>query len=78
MKKKTTILFALSFLLVVWASASTHSSRIAGTSPGNIAEGMYTIVGWSSHLCLEIPNSSCMSGIGLQTFDCDPAGASNN
>src|SRR5712691_4900240 len=78
MKKGTTILFTLSFLLVVWANARTHSSPIAGTSLGNIAEGMYTIVGWSSHLCLEIPNSSCTSGVGLQTFDCDPAGASNN
>jgi Ricin-type beta-trefoil lectin domain len=78
MKKKTTILFALSCLLVVWADATTHSSPIAGTSPGNIAEGMYTIVGWASHRCLEIPNSSCASGVGLQLFDCDPAEASNN
>ncbi len=82
MKKLITILFALSFLLVLWASAKTHSSPIpkasAGSIPGNIAEGMYTIVGWASHRCLEIPASSCASGIGLQTFDCDPAEASNN
>jgi len=78
MKKKTTILFALSFLLVVLANARTHSSPVAGTSPGNIAEGIYTIVGWASHRCLEVPNGSCISGVGLQTFDCDRADASNN
>ena len=78
MKKGTTILFALSFLLVVLANARTHSSPVAGPSPGNIAEGIYTIVGWASHRCLEVPNGSCISGIGLQTFDCDPADASNN
>jgi len=83
MKKGATIsfaliLFALSFLLVLWGSAKTHSSPIAGAAPGNIPEGMYTIVGWANHLCLEIPNNSCASGVGLQTFDCDPADASNN
>ena len=78
MKKKTTILFALSLLLVVWANARTHSSPVAGPSPGNIAEGMYTIVNWADHRCLEIPNSSCANGVGLQTFDCDKSGTSNN
>ena len=78
MKTKTTILFALSLLLVVWANARTHSIPVAGTSPGNIAEGTYTIVSWADHRCLEIPNSSCANGVGLQTLDCDPAGTSNN
>ena len=78
MKKGTTILFALSFLLVLWTNAKTHSSPITRAAAGNIADGMYTIVGWASHRCLEVPNSSCGSGIALQTFDCDPAEASNN
>lgn len=78
MKKATTILFALSFLLVLWANGKTHSSPITKASAGNIPDGMYTIVGEASHRCLEVPNSSCESGIGLQTFDCDPAEASNN
>ena len=78
MKKWTTILFALSLLLVLWANARTHSSPIPRASAGNIADGMYTIVGWSSHRCLEVPNSSCASEMGLQTFDCDPTEASNN
>lgn len=78
MKKKTAILFALSFLLVVWANTPTHSSPGAGTSPGNIAEGMYTIVNWADHRCLEVPNSSCANGVGLQTFDCDKTDVSNN
>ncbi|GEM_PF-1110188 len=110
MKKLITILFTLSFLLVLWADAKTRSgpiddqdigleargrfARVSSTlssrviNPlatasgsvyaGNIAEGMYTIVGWASHRCLEIPASSCTSGIGLQTFDCDAAGASNS
>ncbi len=77
MKKGTTILLALSFLLVLWANARTHSSPIK-TSAGNIPDGMYTIVGEASRRCLEVPNSSCASGIGLQTFDCDRTEASNN
>jgi hypothetical protein len=76
MKKATMILFALSFLLVLWANGKTHF-QIAKPFAGNIPEGMYTIVGESSHRCLEIPNNSC-TAIGLQTFDCDPSDASNN
>ena len=78
MKKGITILFALSFLLVLWANARTDSNPITNPSPGNIADGMYTIVGWASRRCLEVPNSSCGSGIGLQRFDCDRTEASNN
>lgn len=78
MKKASTILFALSFLLVLWANGTTHSSQITKHPPGNIPDGMYIIVGESSHRCLEIPNSSCRDEIGVQTFDCDPADASNN
>ena len=110
MKKGTTILFALSVVLVIWADARTHSSPIddQGTGldarskyakvassfsgrvvnplatasssvyTGNIPDGMYTIVGEASRRCLEVPNSSCGSGIGLQTFECDKTEASNN
>jgi hypothetical protein len=78
MKKGTTILFALSFLLLLWANTKTHSSPITKAAAGNIPDGMYTIVGEASRRCLEIPNSSCGSEAGLQTFDCDPTEASNN
>src|SRR5438132_13294758 len=47
-------------------------------SPGNIADGIYTIVGEASRRCLEVPSSSCATRIGLQTFDCDKSEASNN
>lgn len=78
MKKRTTILFALPFLLVLWANAETHPNNSTAVSIGNIPEGMYTIVGESSHRCVEIPNSSCRDKVGLQIFDCDPADAVNN
>lgn len=78
MKKGTTILFALSVLLVLWANAETHSNTIPKAAPGNIPDGMYTIVGESSHRCIEVPNSSCRDKVGLQIFDCDSTDASNN
>ena len=77
MKKATTILFGLSFLLVFWANDTTHSGQIPKRPPGNIPDGMYIIVGEASHRCLDIPNGSCRSEIGLQTFECDPTDASN-
>ena len=77
MKKATTILFALSFLLVLWANGETHSSQITNGA-GNIPDGMYMIVGEASHRCVEVANSSCRDGVGLQLFDCDPTDASNN
>ena len=46
--------------------------------PGNIADGMYTIVGEASKRCLEVPNNSCAAAVPLQTFDCDRTDASNN
>ncbi len=78
MRKSATILFALSFLLVLWADGTTHSTQLAKRPPGNIPDGMYSIVGEGSHRCLEIPNSSCRTEIGLQTLDCDPTDKSNN
>ena len=77
MKKRTTILCALFFLLL-WAGGKTHSSQTATPASGNIPDGMYSIVGESNRRCLEIPNSACGSDIGLQTFDCDPTDVSNN
>lgn len=76
MKKPVTILFALSFLL--GSNGTSHSSQMAKPSAGNIPDGMYMIVGEGSHRCLEIPNDSCRSESGLQTFDCDPTEKSNN
>jgi hypothetical protein len=55
--------------------ATTNGSVNA---PGNIAEGTYTIVGWASHRCLEIPASSCASGLPLQTYECDRTEKTNN
>src|SRR5438876_5884291 len=56
----------------------TSFGALSPHSPGNIADGMYTIVGEASRRCLEVPSSSCATGIGLQTFDCDKSEASNN
>ena len=78
MKKLATILFALSFLLVLWANGKTHSSSIIRAAAGNIPDGMYMIVGEASHRCLDIPNGSCRDGARLQTFDCDTTDASNS
>jgi hypothetical protein len=78
MKKSFTILFALSFPLVLWANGTSHSTQIAQRPAGNIPDGMYSIVGEGNHRCLEIPNASCRSEIGLQTFDCDATDKSNN
>jgi hypothetical protein len=78
MKKGSTILCALSFSLVLWASARTQPGQIDQHPPGNIPDGMYSIMGESSHRCLEVPNSSCRDEIGLQTLDCDPTEKSNN
>src|SRR6266581_2410351 len=58
MKKVATTLLALLILLVLWAEARTHSSLITDASPGNIADGMYTIVGEASRRCLEVPHNS--------------------
>ncbi len=78
MKKRTTTLFTLGFLLVLWANGKTHSGPVTGAFAGNIPDGMYSIVGESSHRCLEIPNNSCGAEIPLQTLDCDPTDSSNN
>ncbi len=78
MKKWTAILFVLTFLFLVLSNGRTNSSAQKKPAVGNIAEGMFMIVGEASHRCLEVPNSSCVSGIGLQTFDCDHTEASNN
>ena len=78
MKTASAILFSLSVLLLLLASARPHSNYLTKAAAGNIADGMYTIVGEASHRCLEVPNSSCASGIGIQTFDCDKSEASNN
>lgn len=78
MKKSAAILFALFFVLVLWPNGTSHSGQTTKPPAGNIPDGMYSIVGESSHRCLDVPNASCRSEIGLQTFDCDPADKSNN
>lgn len=78
MKKAASILFALAFLSVLWTYGTGYSSQVPQHPPGNIPDGMYTILGEGSHRCLEVPNDSCRSEIGLQTFDCDSTEKSNN
>ncbi len=78
MKKAATILLALSILLVLWANGASHYRQLPKRPPGNIPDGMYSIVGESSHRCLEVPNASCRSEEVLQTLDCDPTDNSNN
>jgi Ricin-type beta-trefoil lectin domain len=80
MKKRTTILLALSFLLVLWANGKTHSSPIAKAPAGNVPDGMYMIVGsgFGSGRCLVIPNSACGYESLLQTFACDATDADNS
>jgi hypothetical protein len=58
------------------SEAAGNASTIA--LPGNIEDGMYTIVGEASHRCLEIPSNSCAVVTPLQIFDCDKTGVSNN
>ena len=78
MKRATTILFGLSFLLGLWANGKTHINHIPQRPPGNIPDGMYMIVGEGSHRCLDIPNSACGYGARLQMFTCDTTDASNS
>lgn len=78
MKKVTTILLVLFFLLVPWDNGETHSSPIARTSTGNIPDGTYMIVGEGSHRCLDIPNGACGYETRLQIFTCDATDASNS
>jgi hypothetical protein len=78
MRKSIAIVLLLVFFPIF--AVYDHKNLIAdpATTPGNIADGMYMIVGESSHRCLEVPSNSCASGMGLQTFDCDRDGISNN
>lgn len=80
MKKLSTILFLAFCLLLLWTSARPRSSAGAAieTVPGNIADGMYMIVGEASRRCLEVGANSCATGVGLQIFDCDKTEVSNN
>lgn len=78
MKRLTVGMFGLSFILLFSFGARTNSSALQKPAPGNIPEGIYTIVGEASHRCIEVPNNTCASGMSLQIFTCDPANASNN
>jgi hypothetical protein len=72
------ILFLLALIALIWGGARTRSDARDARLPGNIADGMYTIVGEASHRCLEIPNNSCAPATALQIFDCDKTGTGNN
>ncbi|HYW73594.1 MAG TPA: RICIN domain-containing protein [Pyrinomonadaceae bacterium] len=71
------VVLALLILLLV-AGAPILSAGAVTAPPGNIADGMYTIVGEASHRCLEIASNSCAAVTPLEIFDCDKSGASNN
>jgi hypothetical protein len=72
------MLLALSLVALFCVVKQTRSDAPLKSLPGNIADGMYTIVGEASHRCIEVPNNSCAAAAALQIFDCDKTGASNN
>ena len=76
MNMKILIVFTISLALVIMAHARISTSP--AVAAGNIADGMYTVVGEASHRCLEIPSNSCAAVTPLQIFDCDKTGVSNN
>src|SRR5690348_12648570 len=78
MKKRILILLVTTFLLMLSLDGGTHSSPQKKPAAGNVPEGIYTITGEASHRCIEVPNSSCAPGMGLQIFECDGSEASNN
>ena len=78
MKKRIALLFTISSIFLTSGDANPRRRVLAISLPGNIVDGMYSIVGEASHRCLEVPNSSCASAVALQTFDCDSTEASNN
>src|SRR5262249_41590798 len=56
----------------------SNGSAMPEPVPGNIADGMYMIVGEASKRCLQVANRSCAAGMGLEIFDCDASEVSNN
>ncbi|HYX28784.1 MAG TPA: RICIN domain-containing protein [Pyrinomonadaceae bacterium] len=94
MKLSSMILFSGSLLSAILITNVAHDSHATASfargvdatravdenfvAPGNVADGMYTIVGEASHRCLEIPSNSCAAVTPLQIFDCDKSEVSNN
>ena len=78
MKKRIALLFKLALIFLISGDANPRRLISIAPLPGNIPDGMYSIVGEASHRCLEVPNNSCASAVALQTFDCDRTKASNN
>jgi hypothetical protein len=82
--KTRTIIFLSTVLLAlgvaILSSANDHNRTNASSivAPGNIADGLYTIMGEASHRCLEIASNSCAAVTPLQIFDCDKSEVSNN
>ena len=75
------LLLTFSASIVSFATRAGHHDRTHAplvVAPGNVEDGMYTIVGEASHRCLEIPSNSYAVVTPLQIFDCDKTGVSNN
>jgi len=78
MKRQTAALLALGCLVLICFGDPTRPGSAQKPAPGNVPEGIYTIVGEASHRCIEVPNNTCAAGMGLQIFTCDASAASNN
>ena len=77
----STVLLAFAVTILSSATRARDHNRVSASSivtPGNIADGMYTIMGEASHRCLEIASNSCAAVTPLQIFDCDKSEVSNN
>ena len=77
----STVLLALGVTMLSSATRAHDHNRTSASpivTPGNIADGMYSIMGEASHRCLEIASNSCAAVTPLQIFDCDKSEVSNN
>jgi hypothetical protein len=77
----STALLALGTTILSSATKAHNHNRTSASSivtAGNIADGLYSIMGEASHRCLEIASNSCAAVTPLQIFDCDKSEVSNN
>src|SRR5262249_15443769 len=72
------LFLALSGLLLLWANGGTFSAPPTNPVTGNIADGVYMIVGEGSKSCLDITNGACAIRSPVQIFTCDSTDASNS
>src|ERR1043166_704641 len=75
---KTNLFATIALGLLLMNVKAPGTSIAVRTTPGNIADGLYTIVGEASHRCLEIASNSCAPVTPLEIFDCDKSDVSNN